>query len=411
MVLIPISTDAPVYHWPLATVGLILANTAIFVAISLVPDPSAFAAFALVLGDGLHPLQWLTHNFLHGGILHLVFNMVFLWAYGLIVEGKVGWLVFLLCYLGIGTAHGAVIQAAYLNASEPGIVLGASAIIFGLMAICMIWAPANDLTCFYFFFLGFRVFTNVTEIRVYVVVLLQIALESLGLILTWTLRGDPMSSSLLHLSGVIWGLLLGTFMIKAGWVDCEGWDIFSLVRKRAELDRSWKARTKRLDRNRENDRPARNLVIDNRARPGETPQERSARQLHRLHHAIAAGDSLGIETAFRDWIHTFPAGVSPPRIELMEIIRALQTRKLHDASVPPMRVLCRYYPEGAERVRLKLASILVRQMSRPTEARRHLQQIAPGSLDPALDRLRQQLIAEADAQIDDGVLELEEDEI
>ena len=116
------------------------------------------------LGAGLHPMQWLTHNFLHADILHLLGNMVFLWAYGIIVEGKIGWLLFLLTYLGIGTAHGAAIQAAYLGAAEPSYVLGASAIIFGLMAICMIWAPVNDLSCFYLFFVGFRMITGIVRV-------------------------------------------------------------------------------------------------------------------------------------------------------------------------------------------------------------------------------------------------------
>ena len=39
--MIPYSTDAPVYHWPVATVGLIAANVAVLVAVMTLEDPVA----------------------------------------------------------------------------------------------------------------------------------------------------------------------------------------------------------------------------------------------------------------------------------------------------------------------------------------------------------------------------------
>jgi membrane associated rhomboid family serine protease len=407
MIIVPLTTDAPVYYWPRATVGVILANVAIHLAQIFAPDPMAFEPFALTLGDGLHPMEWLTNNFLHADFLHLLGNMVFLWAYGIVVEGKIGWWRFLLIYLGIGTVYGASIQAAYLGASEPGYVLGASAIIFGLMAIAMVWAPLNDLTCFYFFMLGFRIFTNITQIPIWVFALLQLLLQAGGMALAWMIHGDPMSSELLHLSGAFWGLLVGIGMVQAGLVDCEEFDIFSLRRKRSGLKQAWKAREKRLDLSRNNDRPARNLVRDDLARPDETPEERAAKRLRRLNDAIAAGDAGSVEASFRKWNESW-AG-KPPRADLLAAIKALHAANLGPASAPLMRALCRLYPDGSDKVRLKLAAILVRQMSRPTEARRHLDQIRPGTLDPTLRSLHQKLVAEADAQIEDGVLELEEE--
>ena len=62
------------------------------------------------LGDGIHPLQWLTNNFLHAGFFHLAGNMIFLWTFGLVVEGKLGWWAFLLVYLGLGVGESAGMQ-------------------------------------------------------------------------------------------------------------------------------------------------------------------------------------------------------------------------------------------------------------------------------------------------------------
>src|SRR5579862_4155845 len=96
-------------------------------------DPHAAEPWALQFGQGLHPLQWITNNFLHADILHLVGNMFFLWGFGLVVEGKLGWWRFLLLYLTMGAIYGFIIQAVMLGAH--GAALGASGVIFGLMAI------------------------------------------------------------------------------------------------------------------------------------------------------------------------------------------------------------------------------------------------------------------------------------
>jgi membrane associated rhomboid family serine protease len=404
-VIIPYSTDAPIYHFPKATLGVIAANVVVHIAWCYLP-PEAAEPFALKLGAGLHPLQWLTHNFLHADFLHLFFNMVFLWSYGIIVEGKVGWLSFLLIYAGIGTAHGAAIQAAYLNAAEPAYVLGASAIIFGLMAICMIWAPMNELSCLFVFLAGIRVISHVFEIRIYALALLQLALEALSVILQFMIRGDPMSSGLLHISGAFWGLLTGILLVKLGWVDCEGWDVFSLMHKRRALRKAWESREARLDRARENQTLPKAMRSEE-DRPSLSSGERAAKLLAKVHRSIETGDLNAAEAAFEKWM--VASANRPPADALRGVIKAMHGREEWAASVPPMRALCRLHPERSEKARLKLASILIRELGRPTEARRQLLQISHETLDSSLQRFRQTLLKEAEQMIDDGVLEVEED--
>jgi membrane associated rhomboid family serine protease len=404
--IIPFATDAPIYHFPKATLGVIAANVAIH-ALWSATSPEAAEPYAMKLGAGLQPLQWLTHNFLHADILHLLFNMIFLWTYGIIVEGKIGWLPFLLSYLAIGTAHGAVIQAAYLHAAEPSYVLGASGIIFGLMAIGMIWAPVNEISCFYLFFAGFRVISNTVELPIYVFALLQLGLEGLSVLVQFMLRGDPMSSGLLHVSGACWGLIVGILLVKARWVDCEGWDVFSLMTKRSALHEAWKAREARLDRSKENEKLTRSTRPE-AERPGLPLQERAAKQLARVHQAIAAGDSAGAVEAYAKWMAS--SANRPPGDALLGVIKAMHEHREWAASIPPMRALCRLYPEKSEKVRLKLASLLIRELERPTEARRHLLRISDEALDAPLRQYRQTLLKSAETMIEEGVLEIEEPE-
>jgi membrane associated rhomboid family serine protease len=78
--LIPFRTDAPIYYWPYATVGLIVVNCLVLGAMMTgsFEDPELW-----ILEHGrLSPLQWVSSNFIHGGPLHLLGNMFFLWGFG-----------------------------------------------------------------------------------------------------------------------------------------------------------------------------------------------------------------------------------------------------------------------------------------------------------------------------------------
>ena len=89
----------------------------------------------LEVGGSIHPTQWLTCcNFMHADPMHLIGNMICLWAFGLVVEGKLGACKTLFVYLGIGVAHGAIVQFLTLG-SHHTYCLGASGVIYGFMAI------------------------------------------------------------------------------------------------------------------------------------------------------------------------------------------------------------------------------------------------------------------------------------
>lgn len=217
VMIIPIRVNAPLYHRPFGTVGLIAANVATFCLVPLSPDDP----YWLSLGDGLRPLQWLTHMFLHGDVGHLLGNMVFLWCFGLIVEGKIGWWRFLSIYLVIGAAVGAVIQFVMLF-SEPGAALGASAAIFGLMAIALVWAPQNTIEFVVVFrYRGFHLDASMMMVGFFYIFVNYLLAVMLG----WR-----MSGAVAHLLGAALGTTVGFSLLVRGWVDCEGFDVISIVR-------------------------------------------------------------------------------------------------------------------------------------------------------------------------------------
>ena len=319
----PISTDAPIYYWPWMTLVLIGANAITFLVTGFGHDCDGWI---LTYGQGLRPLEWLAYSFFHVNGMHLLSNAFFLWGFGIVVEGKLGWWKFLLLYLGIAVIGGAVIQGVMLNHKprelprlqlpnphavptdapptnspaqipapttpaasvseqpplgtnpafppnqnrvppqfsepmnddeddftpgdtkqrkrndefgeherdksvtdilwgnehvfmKPGIK-GASLMVYALLAITLVWAPRNEITCFvlkippgtfeaqYLYFCGFRVVIQVlyamlTDFR---------PTEEFG-----------------HFFGVVSGFGVGTLLLKRGWVDCENWDLFAVM--------------------------------------------------------------------------------------------------------------------------------------------------------------------------------------
>lgn len=132
--LLPYRAKNPPEVFPYVTIALIVLNTLIFAFTShdfLVVKDSAVARFA-VSHSTLSPWRLLSAMFLHGSILHLAGNMLFLWIFGAAVEGRLRPLRFLAVYLGAG-ALGGLLSDFVNGLISPDIPnLGASGAIMGL---------------------------------------------------------------------------------------------------------------------------------------------------------------------------------------------------------------------------------------------------------------------------------------
>jgi membrane associated rhomboid family serine protease len=219
----PYSTDAPIYHLPFATGAFVLSNIAIFFATTLqvlLGNMDVESIEWLILQfNQINPLQWITGSFMHADPIHLLSNMFFLWTFGLVIEGKIGTIAFATLYMVMTLIDGAIIQVPMFFLGGESGAQGASGVIFALMTIAIIWAPENEMDCFYWFL--FR--PGTVEVRIIALgaafIFLQIVFLYIG--------GFGMSSPMLHMAGVLIGLPIGFAMLRQGLVDCEGWDIVS----------------------------------------------------------------------------------------------------------------------------------------------------------------------------------------
>jgi membrane associated rhomboid family serine protease len=81
--------------------------------------------------------------FLHGSLMHLLGNMLFLWIYGDNVERRMGPIAYLIAYLGTGIAATLAHALAFASSDVP--LVGASGAISGVLGFYFVWFPRNTV--------------------------------------------------------------------------------------------------------------------------------------------------------------------------------------------------------------------------------------------------------------------------
>jgi membrane associated rhomboid family serine protease len=131
--MIPLRDTQPSYSTPVITMGIIAVNVfAFFYEVSL----DDFSRNELIASFGVVPARFsyptlFSSMFLHGGWMHLLGNMWFLWIYGDNVEDILGPGKYLLFYLACGVAAGMVHLLMSPGSRIP--TIGASGAIAGVM--------------------------------------------------------------------------------------------------------------------------------------------------------------------------------------------------------------------------------------------------------------------------------------
>jgi membrane associated rhomboid family serine protease len=179
MFFLPLYDDNPSRSAPLVTWALIaLCVVAFLWQISLPPDLEEEAVIALgfipatlFAGAKIDPeialvppwLALITSAFLHGGWMHLLGNMLYLWIFGNNVEDAMGGLRFLVFYLLCAVAA-AMAQALGDHASTVPMI-GASGAIAGVLGAYLLLFPRANVRVLIVFFVIFR-FVNVPAVLV-----------------------------------------------------------------------------------------------------------------------------------------------------------------------------------------------------------------------------------------------------
>jgi membrane associated rhomboid family serine protease len=217
--MIPYKDDNPTRTFPYITIGLIAANAVIFLlqmtsSADLRQTVFAYGAipqFILTFKtvQPIHPfLTIFTSMFMHGGILHIFGNMLYLWIFGDNIEDRLGHIRFLIFYLLCGIA------AAYSHAiTEPSSILpmiGASGAVSGILGAYMLLFPRARVHTL--IFLGF--FIQVIRLPALFIIGLWVVIQFLNSIINRGIAGQGGVAWFAHIGGFIFGILMIRFFLK-----------------------------------------------------------------------------------------------------------------------------------------------------------------------------------------------------
>lgn len=203
----PIRDHNPSGRTPFVTWGLMVANVLIFFTyvgfITNGPEINAFyydwAFIPARLMAGDNAIALVTSMFLHGGWMHLLGNMLFLWIFGDNVEDEMGHLPYLVFYLASGIA-----AALAQYAADPGSVIptvGASGAIAGVMGAYLLMFPKARVDIFIFLI----IFIRIIPVPAWIMLGLWFVLQFFG-----GLGADPSNGGVAywaHAGGFVAGLL------------------------------------------------------------------------------------------------------------------------------------------------------------------------------------------------------------
>ncbi len=194
--MIPIGDDNPTRTVPYITYGIIALNVFVYLVdvlghfglihadlgqFSMIPysvvhnlrvepaiEAGRIVGFYKTPGVGLNPqlLTIFTSMFMHGGLLHIVGNMLYLWIFGNNIEDALGHFRFLIFYFACGTA--AALLHLVFNMGSPVPMVGASGAIAGVLGAYLLLYPTARVRVLLFLF----VFVTVVAIPASVVLVI-----------------------------------------------------------------------------------------------------------------------------------------------------------------------------------------------------------------------------------------------
>ena len=153
----PVSDVIPSRTVPFITVGLIVANSLVFLYMLALPGAmrEGFVAAYAVVPAWFSLPTLVTSQFLHAGWMHIIGNMLYLWIFGDNVEDRLGHVRYLLFYLGAGAV--AAILQVLINPFSSVPMLGASGAIAGVMGAYFVLYPQSRVLTAIFIVIFFDV--------------------------------------------------------------------------------------------------------------------------------------------------------------------------------------------------------------------------------------------------------------
>jgi membrane associated rhomboid family serine protease len=151
----PIRDTQPSNSRPIATILIIVLNIVVFLYEFTLDEYSQnyFVAHYGLIPAHFHASALITSMFLHGGWMHIIGNMWFLWIFGDNIEDVLGHTKYVVFYILCGIAAG--MTQTFINAGSRLPMVGASGAIAGVMGAYLVKFPHSRIVTVVFVFIFF----------------------------------------------------------------------------------------------------------------------------------------------------------------------------------------------------------------------------------------------------------------
>lgn len=145
----PLSDSIKAHSFPFVNIAIILATVSVFfLQITAVDFEDFIYQYALIpaninFDNYATLIPFITSIFLHGGFLHIISNMWFLWVFGDNVEGHMGKLIYPIVYLLSGIVGG--LSQYFFSPDSQIPMLGASGAVAGVLGAYYVLFPHSKI--------------------------------------------------------------------------------------------------------------------------------------------------------------------------------------------------------------------------------------------------------------------------
>ncbi len=360
--MIPLGTDIPQRRTPWMNYFLIAVCFAVYFASHHAPtrlDPNLLNAgwnrYMLNPGN-LHWYQFITYQFLHANIGHILGNMLFLWVFGNPLNEKIGHPSYLCWFLAGGVLAGC---GQVLTSNAP--TLGASGSIAAVAGMFLALLPLTNIRVWFFvvlfdvpsfWFVGFQI------------LFYDVAGE-------WFGASDNVAH-FAHLTGYTTGFITGMLLLAAGLLPRDHYDMLALI-KRWQRRREYRQMVARGYNPFESAGAAPVTLMPGAGAANISADESPNSQLADLRTQIAelrkTHRLADAAQRFRQLLLLDPAQVLPAETQLDMANQFMSEGDYALAATSYERYLQRYSGQGQiEQVQLILALIYARHQINPTRA-------------------------------------------
>ncbi len=218
--MIPIRDINPRRHFPVVTMVLVALNILVFVFEMLIPTEAGLDSLAFTWGlvpyelTTLKPIALVTlftSMFIHGGLLHLGSNMLYLWIFGDNIENALGSLRFAFFYLLCGV--GAALAQVLTGPSSTIPMVGASGAISGVLGAYLVLFPKAQVETLVF--LGY--FLRLVRLPAAAVLGMWILLQLLSGFASLGMEATGGVAFFAHIGGFFSGIVLVLLLRRRRW--------------------------------------------------------------------------------------------------------------------------------------------------------------------------------------------------